>query len=402
MIRVMERLLPVGRAERIADRRREEGIRVDSWLLLAVFALAGWGLVMLVSASIVQGERLGMSYYFPLRQGVAMLIGLFLAGVVVTRIPLARYVEARAWILLLAIFLLVLVLVPGVGREVNGAQRWIPLGLFNLQVAEVARLLILIWMAGYVATRLELLQGRPRGMFMPVLVLVAALLLMLMQPDFGTAAILGATVFLVAWLAGAHLPTMLLLSVAGLGLGYLAMTMESYRIERLVSFVDPWADPYGSGYQLANSLIAIGSGGLFGQGLGESVQKMFYLPEAHTDFIFSVLAEEFGLVGVMAVIGLYGMLVWRGLVIAQMAWGRGQFFGGALAWGITLWLGLQAFVNMGVSMGMLPTKGLTLPLMSYGGSSMIVSLVAVALLLRVYHEATHEPVRRRGPQGGAS
>ncbi|MGC9456550.1 MAG: putative lipid II flippase FtsW [Halothiobacillaceae bacterium] len=402
MMPVMDRLLPVGRGDRAADRTREEGIRLDPWLLLAVGALIGWGLVMLFSASIVQGERLGMPYHYPLRQVVAMMIGLFLAGVVITRVPLARYVQARAWILLLAIFLLVLVLVPGVGKEVNGAQRWISLGLFNLQVAEVARLLILIWMAGYVATRLELLQNRPRGMFMPSLVLVVALLLMLMQPDFGTAAILGATIFLVAWLAGAHLPTMLLLSALGLGLGYLAMTMESYRIERLISFVDPWADPYGSGYQLANSLIAIGSGGVFGRGLGESVQKMFYLPEAHTDFIFSVLAEEFGLVGVLCVVGLYAVVVWRGLAIAQMAWRRGQLFGGALAWGITLWLGLQAFVNMGVSMGLLPTKGLTLPLMSYGGSSMIVSLVAVALLIRIHHEATHQPVRRRAPEGAAS
>jgi len=402
MSRVLEMLLPTGLRDRQGERGRDDSIRVDGWLLLAVFALVGWGLVMLMSASIVQGERLGTPYYYLYRQGVALLIGLAVAGVLVTRIPLQHYVEARVWLLLLAFLLLLLVLVPGVGREVNGATRWIPLGIFNLQVAEVARLLLIMWMAGYLATRLSLVQTRIRGMLMPMGVLALAVLLMVSQPDFGTATIVGVTLFLMAWLAGAHFWTMVGLTVIGLLVGWEIMTMESYRIVRLTSFVDPWADQFGTGYQLANSLIAIGSGGLFGRGLGESVQKLFYLPEAHTDFIFAVLAEEFGLVGVLALIGLYGILIWRGFTIAHMAWDKQQVFGATLAWGITLWLGVQAFVNMGVSMGLLPTKGLTLPLMSYGGSSMIVSLIAVALLLRVYHEATHEPVMRRAPEGGAA
>jgi len=287
------------------------------------------------------------------------------------------------------------VLIPGVGRTANDATRWISLGIINIQVAEVARLLIIMWMAGYLATRLELVQTRMRGMLAPSLVLVVAMFLVVKQPDFGTAAIMGMTIFLMAWLAGAHLWTMLILTAIGLYVGYEVMTMAGYRNTRLTSFVDPWADQFGDGYQLSNSLIAIGSGGLFGRGLGESIQKLFYLPEAHTDFIFAVLAEEFGLIGVLTLIGLYGILIWRGFVIAQMAWNKGQVFGASLAWGITSWIGIQAYVNMGVNMGLLPTKGLTLPLMSYGGSSMVVSLIAIGLLLRVYHEASLQPVMRR-------
>jgi len=374
---------------------REESIRVDRWLLLAAFTLLGWGLVMLTSASIVQGERLGNEYYFLIRQGVAVLLGLFISGTIVTRVPLKFYVKVRAWLLLLALVMLIAVLIPGVGRTANDATRWISLGIINIQVAEVARLLIIMWMAGYLATRLELVQTQKRGMLAPSLVLVVAMFLVVKQPDFGTAAIMGMTIFLMAWLAGAHLWMMLILTVIGLFVGYEVMTMEDYRNTRLTSFVDPWADQFGSGYQLSNALIAIGSGGLFGRGLGESIQKLFYLPEAHTDFIFAVLAEEFGLIGVLALIGLYGMLIWRGFVIAQMAWDKGQVFGASLAWGITSWIGIQAYVNMGVNMGLLPTKGLTLPLMSYGGSSMVVSLIAIGLLLRVYHEASLQPVMRR-------
>jgi len=389
--RFADLLMPLG----LRERGREESIRVDRWLLLAAFTLLGWGLVMLTSASIVQGERLGNEYHYLMRQGFAVLLGLFVGGAIVTRIPLEFYVRVRAWMLLLALVMLMAVLIPGVGRTVNGATRWIPLGIVNLQVAEVARLLIIMWMAGYLATRLELVQTRMRGMLAPLLVLGVAMLLVLVQPDFGTAAIMGMTIFLMAWLAGAHLWTMLILTAVGLFVGYEVMAMESYRNTRLTSFVDPWADQFGDGYQLSNSLIAIGSGGFFGRGLGESIQKLFYLPEAHTDFIFAVLAEEFGLMGVLAVIGLYGMLIWRGFAIAQMAWDKGQVFGASLAWGITSWIGIQAYVNMGVNMGLLPTKGLTLPLMSYGGSSMIVSLIAIGLLLRVYHEASLQPVMRR-------
>jgi len=384
-------LMPLGPREY----GREESIRVDRWLLLAAFTLLGWGLVMLTSASIVQGERLGNEYHYLIRQGVAVLLGLFVGGAIVTRIPLEFYVQVRAWMLLLALVMLIVVLIPGVGRTANDATRWISLGIINIQVAEVARLLIIMWMAGYLATRLELVQTRMRGMLAPSLVLVVAMFLVVKQPDFGTAAIMGMTIFLMAWLAGAHLWTMLILTAIGLFVGYEVMTMEGYRITRLTSFVDPWADRFGSGYQLSNALIAIGSGGLFGRGLGESIQKLFYLPEAHTDFIFAVLAEEFGLIGVLALIGLYGMLIWRGFAIAQMAWDKGQVFGASLAWGITSWIGIQAYVNMGVNMGLLPTKGLTLPLMSYGGSSMVVSLIAIGLLLRVYHEASLQPVMRR-------
>ncbi len=368
-----------------ADETR--GVRLDPILLLAASALLAWGLVMVTSASMELGEQFGNPFHFVIRQGFAVFVGLVVAIVIVLRVPISLWVEYKAAILIASILLLLVVMLPGVGREVNGASRWIPLGPVNIQVSEFARLGVILWMAGYIATHTIKLQHRISGIFGPVMVIGVVSVLLLLQPDFGTTAVLDATLFAMAWLARAQWQTMVG-SVSLLGImGFFVVISEQYRIERLMSFSNPFADPFGHGYQLANALIAIGTGGVFGRGLGESIQKLSYLPEAHTDFIFAVLAEELGLVGVLCLMALYALIVWRGFAIAQMAWRENQIAGAALAWGISVWFGMQTLINMGVNMGLLPTKGLTLPLMSYGGSAIIVALISLGLLFRVHHEA---------------
>ena len=289
-------------------------------------------------------------------------------------------------LLLTAFALLLLVLVPGVGVEVNGASRWISVGLFRMQVSEPAKLFFIIYLASYLARHGEEVRTQISGFLKPLGLLAIAALLLLLEPDFGATVVLAAIVMGMIFMAGVKL-----LQFGGmLGLGAVLMAgmavSSPYRMKRLTTFVDPWADPFDSGFQLTQSLIAIGRGEWFGVGLGASIQKLFYLPEAHTDFVFAVLAEELGLLGVCTVIALYAVLVWRAFVIAAQAVKAENFFASYLAYGIGIWFGLQSFINIGVNMGLLPTKGLTLPLMSYGGSSMVVMCAAVALLFRIDHE----------------
>lgn len=387
MNHTLEKLLPwLAKKPQAADAVRV-GIRIDPIFLTAVLILLGWGLVMVTSASMELGERFGNPFFFVIRQSVAIVIGIGVVMTVILRQPIARWVEYKSVILIASLLMLFVVLVPGIGHAVNGANRWISLGPVNIQVSEFARLGVIIWMAGYIATHTIKLQNRITGMFGPIIVIGLTSLLLLIQPDFGTTAVLAATLFAMAWLARAQWQMMVGSTVVLAVLGVFVVLSEQYRIERLLSFSNPFADPFGHGYQLANALIAIGTGGVFGRGLGESIQKLSYLPEAHTDFIFAVLSEELGLVGVVVLMLLYGVIVWRGFVIAQMAWREHQIAGAALAWGISVWLGMQALINMGVNMGVLPTKGLTLPLMSYGGSAIIVALISLGFLMRVYHEA---------------
>ena len=282
--------------------------------------------------------------------------------------------------------MLLLVLVPGVGVEVNGAARWINAGLFRMQVSEPAKLLFIIYLARYLARHGEEVRSRISGFIKPIGLLAIAALLLLLEPDFGATVVLTATVMGMIFMAGVKLLQFSgLLGGAGLLLASLAVS-SPYRMNRLTTFMDPWADPFDSGFQLTQSLIAIGRGEWFGVGLGSSIQKLFYLPEAHTDFVFAVLAEELGLLGVCFVIVVYAVLVWRAFLIAAQAARAENLFAAYLAYGIGIWFGLQSFINIGVNMGLLPTKGLTLPLMSYGGSSMIVMCAAIALLLRVDYE----------------
>lgn len=363
------------------------GISLDRSFLIALVALLSIGLVMVASATLGMGDSSAAGRGLLIRQSGAVVVGL-IAMAVLLMVPLRHFVALRNVILIASILSLAVLFIPGVAHTVNGATRWIDLGFVRVQVSEFARLGMIVWMAAYLGVHLEKVQTRIRGMAAPVGVIMLASTLLLLQPDYGNTLVLGATLFAMAWLMRAQLQTMLMLMVAGGALAVVGVFSAQYRVDRLLSFSNPFADPFGDGYQLVNALIAIGTGGLFGRGLGESVQKLAYLPEAHTDFIFAVYAEEFGLFGVIALLGLYGVLVWRGFVIARMAWAVNHYTGAALAWGISTWIGMQALINMGVNMGLLPTKGLTLPLISYGGSAMVATLLAMGLILRVHHEAS--------------
>lgn len=373
---------------------------LDHRLLAVIAVIGGLGLVMVLSSSVSLAERqYGDAFFYLKRQLLFFTIGLLIAGAAL-RIRLESWERASTLLLVFAYFLLVLVLVPGVGREVNGAVRWIPLGVLNLQVSELAKLLVLLYLAGYLVRREEPVRTKTSAFLLPIGVLAGASALLLLEPDFGTAAVMTATGMAMLFLAGVALWRFLLLGGLVCAAGGLLVVTSPYRWQRLTTFLNPWEDPFASGFQLTQSLIAIGRGEWFGVGLGGSVQKLFYLPEAHTDFLFAVFAEELGLVGVAGLIGLYGYVVWRAFAIGTRSLRYGLPFGGYLAYGIGLWFGLQAFVNIGVNMGLLPTKGLTLPLMSYGGSSLVTSMLAMALLLRAGMELrlaslSAQPLRRR-------
>lgn len=358
---------------------------LDYPLLGAIAALALLGLVMVASASIAMADRFGEPLALFQRQLIYLGIGA-VSGAIILRIPLEHWQAASRMFLVLGYFLLVIVLIPGVGHEVNGATRWLDLGIIKPQVSELARLAVILYLADYLARRPETVRYRARGFWIPAGILVSGSLLMLAEPDFGGAAVLMATGLIMLFLAGVALPRFMALLAPVVSGVVTLIVISPYRLERVTGFLDPWSDPLDSGFQLTQALIAIGRGGWFGVGLGESVQKLFYLPEAHTDFLFAVLAEELGLIGVLAVLSLYTFVVYRGMRIGAAAQRAGRSFGAYLAWGVAAWLGLQTFVNIGVNLGVLPTKGLTLPLMSYGGSSLVTTIVALALLLRVDSE----------------
>lgn len=366
---------------------------LDSWLIASTLLLIGLGLVMVASTSITTAERgMGVPLHYFVRQSIYVSAGLFLAWIA-TRFPLKVWESHGPLLLFLGMLLLILVLVPGIGHEVNGSVRWIRIGPFNLQPSEPIKLLMLVYLSGYLVRRNAQVRTQLRGSVNPLIVLAVIAALLLMEPDYGASAVLFATALGMLFLAGVPFWrfTMGTVVVGTLAGGFILM--EPYRLERLTTFMNPWADPFGSGFQLTQALIAIGRGEWLGAGLGGSIQKLFYLPEAHTDFLFAVLAEELGLVGALSVIALFAFVVWRAFMIARRAELRGFLFGAYLAYGIGLIIGLQAFINIGVNMGMLPTKGLALPLMSYGGSSMLINCMAIGLLLRVEKETRFLPRR---------
>jgi cell division protein FtsW len=344
------------------------------------------GLVMVTSASMsIAAKDLGNPFYFLERQFVFGLAGIAFAWVV-TRVPSELWDKYSLPLLCMGVLLLVLVLIPGIGATVNGARRWLRIGPINFQVSELAKVLVLTWVCSYCVRKRSELETTLPGLAKPVALLAVAAVLLLCEPDFGAATVLFATGFAVLFVAGARL-RYVLLAVSAVGLAFAVLALSStYRLRRLTIFLHPWDDPFNGGFQLTQSLIAIGRGSWFGVGLGSSVQKLFYLPEAHTDFVFAVLAEELGLVGVLGVIALFMALVWRAFQIARLASQAGMRFQSYVATAFGVWLGLQALVNIGVNMGVLPTKGLTLPLLSYGRSSLLVSLAWLGVLLRIYHE----------------
>jgi len=373
---------------------------LDGLLLCSGVALLALGLVMVGSASIaVAARELGDPWHYLTKQAVFVALGVAAAWVTV-QIPLLRWQQLAMPLLVLAALLLLLVLVPGFGRTVNGSTRWLELGAIGFQVSEAAKLAVLLYLADYSVRRQQNLLANWGGFLRPLALVALCAFLLLLEPDFGAAVVMLATAMAVLFLAGVPLWRFVLLAAVALaGVAALAFS-SSYRVERITAFLDPWADPFDSGFQLTQSLIAIGSGAWTGVGLGSSVQKLFYLPEAHTDFLFAIFAEETGLVGVVAVIGLYVLLVGRAFVLARRAESAGLGFAALLASGIGVWIALQAFINIGVNMGVLPTKGLTLPLMSYGGSSTLVTCVAVGLLLRIGYEVGMS-TRQASRKGGA-
>jgi cell division protein FtsW len=306
-----------------------------------------------------------------------------LAAAAVFRVPLATW-QRSSWLwLLLGIGLLTIVLVPGIGRSVNGARRWLALGPMTLQVSEFVKVFVIIYLADYLVRRHDEVRSRWSGFAKPMAVVFMVTLLLMLEPDFGATVVTAGTALGLVFLAGVKLGQFLLVILSCAAAFALLVFTSPYRLQRLVAFTDPWADQYNSGYQLTQSLIAFGRGQWFGVGLGNSVQKLSYLPEAHTDFVFAIWAEEFGVIGALAVVGLFAVLIGAILRIGRRAERARNLFGAFIAYGVGLLLCAQIFINIGVNTGLLPTKGLTLPFLSYGGSSLIVCLIMLALVLRI-------------------
>ena len=357
----------------------------DRQLVWIALGLMLTGLVIVTSASFPISARLtDQPFHFMFRHAIFLLLALGVSSVIL-QIPMKRWFQYSMYLLGLSFFLLVVVL--AVGKSVNGASRWIPLGLFNLQPAEVAKLSLFIFMAGYLVRKQdEVRQTFFGGFAKPIMVFGAFAVLLLGQPDLGTVVVMLVTLFGMLFIAGAKLSQFIALMVAGIAAVVGLIVIEPYRVRRVTSFWEPWNDPFGSGYQLTQSLMAFGRGDWMGQGLGNSIQKLEYLPEAHTDFVFAVLAEELGFVGVTLVLMLIFSLVLKAILIGKKAFEHDQVFSGYLAFGIGIWFAFQTLVNVGAASGIVPTKGLTLPLISYGGSSLIIMSVAVSMLLRIDHE----------------
>jgi len=367
----------------------------DMMLSVLGFALLLVGLVAISSASIEYAQsHYDNAWHHAQRHSIYLLIAVF-AGAIVYRIDTKFWLDT-GWIwLFIGLALLLLVLVPGVGREVNGSQRWLSLGSFTLQPSEFAKLSMVVYLAGYMVRKEHEVRHEWQGFLKPMVVLFATTLLLLVEPDFGATVIVVVTAFGMLFLAGVKLGHFLLVVLGAVAALLVLVVSEPYRVKRLTAYTDPWADPYNTGFQLTQSLIAFGRGEWTGVGLGNSVQKLFYLPEAHTDFVFSIWAEETGFVGAMAVIVLYAMLIGRIMLTGKRSLSAGNPFGAYLCYGVALVFSGQAFVNIGVSCGLLPTKGLTLPFVSYGGSSLIVCCVMLALVLRVERDL-RLPTKRRG------
>jgi cell division protein FtsW len=366
---------------------RGQRFQWDPVMVAVTLGLLLVGLVMVTSASIsIADTKQGDPFFYLERQLLFAFVGCA-AGVVLATVRADVWDRLGVVLLVAAILMLIAVLIPGIGAVVNGSRRWLRAGPINFQASELARVFVLVYLASYAVRRREELRDTLLGFAKPMAPLALAAGLLLMEPDFGGATVLLVTGVGLLFIAGARLRYVTILCALGAALLALIAVSAAYRLKRLLAFLDPWSDPFASGFQLTQSLIAIGRGEWFGVGLGASVQKLFYLPEAHTDFVFAVLAEELGLAGIVMIVGLFVVLVWRSFFIARLAREGGLAFQSYLATAFGLWIGLQAFVNIGVNMGLLPTKGLTLPLVSYGRSSLVVTLAWVGLMLRIYHEA---------------
>jgi cell division protein FtsW len=362
---------------------------VDPWVLWPALGLLMFGMVMVYSSSIAtaEGSRFTghQSAYFLYRHAIFLGVGL-IAGLLAFQLPMRTWQQLAPWFFVAGVLMLVIVLIPHVGRSVNGAQRWLPLGPINLQPSELMKLFAVLYAADYTARKLDDMGSFVRG-FLPIAVVVLTVgFLLLREPDFGAFVVIAAIAFGILFLGGINARIFALLAVVAVIGFVLLIWLSPYRRERIFGFMDPWQNAFGSGYQLSHALIAFGRGEWFGVGLGASVEKLFYLPEAHTDFLLAVIAEELGFVGVGVVVGLFALIVQRSFAIGRQALLLERVFAALTAQGIGIWLGVQSFINMGVNMGLLPTKGLTLPLMSFGGSGVVANCLALAVLLRIDYE----------------
>ena len=368
------------------DAPRRTVAEIDHVLLWSSLILLFTGLVFVYSASIAIAEG-GRSTghqptYFLLRQGIFLGIGI-IAAAFTFQIPLKLWQQYAPWLFMIGVVLLAIVLIPGIGKDVNGARRWLPLGFANLQPSELMKLFAVLYAADYTVRKINVMHDLKQA-FAPMFAAMAVVgILLLKEPDFGAFVVIISIAMGILFLGGlkARLFAMLII---GLLIAFAVMIIVSpYRRDRVFGFMDPWADAFGRGYQLSHSLIAFGRGELFGVGLGASVEKLFYLPEAHTDFLLAVIAEEMGFIGVLTVILLFALIVQRAFAIGRQCVQLDRLYPSLVAMGIGIWIGVQSFINMGVNMGLLPTKGLTLPLMSFGGSGILANCVALAILLRV-------------------
>ena len=365
---------------------RLPAVEYDEVLAWLVLALLAFGLVMVYSASIATAEASKFTGHHPtyylVRQAVFIMAG-FVAGVMAFQIPIQGWQKLAPWLFLVGVALLVVVLIPGIGREVNGSRRWLSLLVVNLQPSELMKLFAVLYAADYTVRKGAVKDSFSKA-FLPMFVVMMLVgTLLLLEPDMGAFVVILAIAMGTLFLGGLNLRVFMMLTAA-LPLAFAALILSSpYRMQRVVGFMDPWADPFGKGYQLSHALIAFGRGEWFGVGLGASVEKLFYLPEAHTDFLLAVIAEELGFVGVCAVIALFAGVLIRAFAIGRQSAFLDRLFGALVAQGIAVWIGVQALINIGVNMGVLPTKGLTLPFLSFGGSGVVVNCIAMAILLRI-------------------
>lgn len=372
----------------IFSKDKQAAFYYDYWLILVVSSLLAIGFLLLASASLgISDKWYHNPFHFLSHQTIYLAVSIVISFFL-KQIPLNSWEKISGYLLLASMFLLMLVLIPGIGRTVNGSTRWVRLGIISLQVSEFAKFAMVIYIASYLSRRQDEVRAGIKGFAKPLVLLGIISFLLILEPDFGAIVVMILTMLGMMYLAGVRLwQFIILLLLVGTALGTLAI-ISPYRLLRLTSFLNPWAKPFDSGYQLIQSLIAFGRGGIFGAGLGNSIQKLFYLPEAHTDFLFAVLAEEFGIFGQVIVLSLFSFLIARSFHLGRIAAKIKNWFASYLAYGLGLLIGLQMIINVGVNIGLLPTKGLTLPFMSYGGSSMLFNCMIIAILLRVHHEIT--------------
>ena len=366
---------------------RSRAVQLDTLLLLAVAGILLVSAVMVASSSIsIAARETGDSFYYFKRQMLFIAVGVVACGLT-ARVPTSVWEKLQFPLLIIAFLMLIAVLIPGIGAVVNGSRRWINLVVVRFQPSELSRIFILMFIAGHAVRKQKELKAGLKAAYLPFGILGAAAFLLLLEPDMGAAIVLVAVGMAILFIAGMQWRFFLMAAGFGVIVAGALIKFSPYRWKRVTGFMDPFDDPFGSGFQLVQSLIAIGRGELFGVGLGASVQKLFYLPEAHTDFVFAVFAEEFGFIGVLCVLSLFALMVWRVLRIARAAAEAAMPFQAFVAASFGIWVGLQAFFNVGVNMGLLPTKGLTLPMLSNGGSSMLVSLLWLGIVLRIGHES---------------